>query len=91
MQNKYSWLEKYKKETECVDGEFGHNCEFGFLKAFKKLDKLVDGKIDLEDYYTAKIILPKDPVDTLIFIMCTFPGCSRCVLNKNELKLEWHF
>lgn len=54
MKKEYTWLSDYKRETECMDGEFGHNCEFDFLPAFKKIDKL-GGIIKVVDYYTIKI------------------------------------
>lgn len=99
MKKEYTWLSDYKRETECHDGHFGHNCEFDFLPAFKKIDKL-GGIIKVVDYYTIKIQLDfmnsgtvKNSIDVLLYCLAELPGITMGSFDKkkNILTLEWHY
>ena len=85
-------VKQFKEATKCMDGEFGHNCEFNFLPQFKKLAKLTSIKIN---DYTIIVDLPNDPIklsEVLLFIVTKLPGCSivRAYPKKDKLMLEWH-
>lgn len=94
MINNDALVNQFKDATKCMDGEFGHNCEFNFLPQLKKLAKLTTIKIT--NYYSIIVDLPKDPKDlseVLLFILTKLPGCStvRTYSNKKDkLMLEWH-
>lgn len=70
MKKLLTWQEQYKiavckrdpmYENEPYNGlEFGHNCEFDFYSAFKKLAKLTP--IEIVDYFTIKVLIPDDEI-----------------------------
>lgn len=89
------WELQFKEKTIETDGHFGHNCEFEFRRAFKKLFKM-NVNFSLNDYYSITIDLSEtEPVrinEILLFVLTKLPGTSLCSYNKKKkfLYLEWH-
>lgn len=90
MKNKSTWIEQYKIVLAENENHFGHNTEFDFLPAFKKIEKL-GGQINISYDDEIKIKLPENPEALLIHILTNLPGASNSKFDKKkkELFLEW--
>lgn len=88
-----NWIDEFKK-IENETGHFGHNTEFDFLPAFKKIEKFGGKIISFEEGGGIKIVLPKKSSEQLlIHLLTNLPGHTNSKFNKknNELFLEWHY